>query len=349
MQNLSKEEYVTYSKQIILDNIGIEGQKRLKDSKVLVIGAGGLGCPVVTYLAISGIGCIGVMDQDTIELSNLNRQILYSSQEIGKFKTHVTKVKITQINKNCRLIEHRYNLNEENSLEIISCYDIIVDTTDNFTTRYNIDKMCYQLHKVCIYGAINGFEGQTGVFNYKNGIRYANIYTQKLELLNASCNRSGIIGINSGYVGIIQATETIKLILGLSKNCKNFIALHNSLKNITKQKKIYCTRLALSNVKKQNIDTKMRNIILKNNLRMTRMKFLLIDLRRNKDFKVFHERKSINIPLTQFKIHKTIHLIKKNIQNKTLIIYCSRMERSIIASTFLTNYNVKHYILKEEE
>nr|YP_010618773.1 Molybdopterin biosynthesis protein [Rhodomelopsis africana]WAX02786.1 Molybdopterin biosynthesis protein [Rhodomelopsis africana] len=338
---LSQEEYKNYSKQIILENIGIQGQKKLKNAKVLIIGAGGLGCPAIIYLATSGIGYIGLIDGDKIENSNLNRQILYSTNDIKNFKVNSAKKKIQMINNNCTIIKHQYNLNTENSIEVISYYDIIIDTTDNFKTRYIIDKICYQLHKTYIYGAIDNFEGQVVPFNYKNGIRYNNVYNKNLLLTNNNCNRNGVMGIAVGYIGILQAIETIKIILGLEKRCKNFLLIHNTLKINNKKRKVYLKR----DQKNKINNFKLNNILLKNELRIIKNNFIIIDLRTKIDFNIRHIKKSINIPIKEFKLNKTLKLIKYYITNSSLILYCNTLERSIIASYFLKNNNILHYIL----
>nr|YP_010851699.1 Molybdopterin biosynthesis protein [Echinothamnion hystrix]WGH14515.1 Molybdopterin biosynthesis protein [Echinothamnion hystrix] len=338
---LSNQEYQNYSKQIILENIGIQGQKRLKSAKVLIIGAGGLGCPVMIYLAVSGIGYIGIIDGDKIEISNLNRQILYNTNDVKNFKVICAEKKIKTINNNCIIIKHQHKLNPENSIEIVSYYDIVIDTTDNFKTRYIIDRICYKLHKIYIYGAVDKFEGQMATFNYKNGIRYKNLYKPELLLENNNCNRHGIMGITTGYTGTLQAIEAIKIILGLSKKCKNFLLIYNIIKIKKEERKIYLKRN--KNNKINNFD--LNNIIFKNQLNIIKNNLIIIDLRKNFDFNKRHLKKSINIPIKQLKLNETMRLIQYFKRTNDLIIYCNTIERSIIASRFLTNKNILHYIL----
>nr|YP_010619743.1 Molybdopterin biosynthesis protein [Tayloriella tenebrosa]WAX03756.1 Molybdopterin biosynthesis protein [Tayloriella tenebrosa] len=338
---LSQEEYKHYSKQIILDNIGIQGQKKLKSAKVLIIGAGGLGCPAIMYLATSGIGYIGLIDGDKVENSNLNRQILYNVNDIKSFKVNSAHKKIRAINNKCTIIKHIYDLNIENSIEIISYYDIVIDTTDNFKTRYIIDKVCYKLHKSYIYGAIDKFDGQVVIFNYKDGIRYKDLYNQDLLLEHDHCNRNGVMGITTGYIGILQAIETIKIILGLEKKCKNFLLIYNTLNIINKKRKIFSKR-------KNNNEMKifqLNNIVFTNELKMIKNHVIIIDLRTKTDFDTKHIKKSINIPIKEFKLNKTIKLIQYHIKNSDLILYCNTLEKSTIVSRFLTYNNVSHYIL----
>nr|YP_009393402.1 Molybdopterin biosynthesis protein [Symphyocladiella dendroidea]ARW61964.1 Molybdopterin biosynthesis protein [Symphyocladiella dendroidea] len=338
---LSPEEYKYYSKQLILDNIGVQGQQKLKNAKVLMIGAGGLGCPTILYLATSGIGYIGLIDGDKIENSNLNRQILYNINDINNFKVDSAQKKIQTINNNCKIIKHRYELNTENSIEILSKYDIVVDTTDNFNTRYIIDKTCYKLHKTYIYGAIDKFNGQVVVFNYKNGIRYKDLYKQNLLIANDHCNRNGIMGITTGYIGILQAIETIKTILGLEKKCKNFLLIYNTINTINKRRKISLKR---DNNNEISI-TKFNNIMLSSKLKTINNKIIIIDLRTELDFNTKHIKRSINIPIKEFKLNKTIKLIKYHMKQSHLILYCNTLERSVIASHFLTQNSISNDIL----
>nr|YP_010850511.1 Molybdopterin biosynthesis protein [Lophurella caespitosa]WGH13131.1 Molybdopterin biosynthesis protein [Lophurella caespitosa] len=338
---LSNQEYQNYSKQIVLENIGIQGQKRLKNARVLIIGAGGLGCPVMIYLAVSGIGNLGIIDPDKIETSNLNRQILYNKNDVKSFKVISAEKKIKEINSKCVIIKHQYKLNTENSLEIVSHYDIIIDATDNFKTRYIIDKICYQLHKIYIYGAVDQFEGQIAIFNYKNGVRYENLYKPELLLENSSCGRHGIMGITTGYTGTLQAIETIKIILGLNKKCKNFLLVYNIIKVKNKKRKIYLKRNKNNKINKLDLN----NIIFKNQLDTLKNNLIIIDLRKNFDFNRKHMKKSINIPIKKFQLNETIKFIEYFKKTHDLIIYCSTLEKSLIASRFLNNTDISHYIL----
>nr|YP_009391936.1 Molybdopterin biosynthesis protein [Acrosorium ciliolatum]ARW60080.1 Molybdopterin biosynthesis protein [Acrosorium ciliolatum] len=346
---LSDKEYNIYAKHLILENIGLNGQKRLKKAKILVIGAGGLGCPALMYLVVSGIGYIGIIDNDYIDLSNLNRQILYSLDDINHMKTTSAKNKIKNINKQCKIITHNYKLCQKNASEIIQYYDIIIDANDNFKTRYIIDKICYKLHKIHIYGAIQEFEGQITVFNYQNSNRYSKIYPERLNLIDNNCNNYGVIGIITGNIGIIQATEAIKIILGIGQIINNKILRCNLLNISFYQTQIY-------NLKKSN---KYKNKLLYNNylkkiislskfhsLNKSNKQFLLIiDLRQKNEFKEKHISKSINIPINKLKINKSLQFLQKNNKYKTIVIYCNKIYRSVIASYILHSHNIDHYIL----
>nr|QCI08286.1 Molybdopterin biosynthesis protein [Pterothamnion crispum] len=239
MTKLNEEEYQQYARHLVLDNIGLNGQKRLKNAKVLIVGAGGLGCPAILYLSASGIGCIGIIDYDKINLSNLNRQIIYNIENINEYKTDCTKLKIQKINKKCQINTYNYKLTKINAKHIIKNYDIVIDATDNFNTRYIIDKICYIYHKIHIYGAINKYEGQVSVFNYQNNIRYSDIYPQHLQLKNHNCNDIGILGAMTGIIGILQATEGIKIILGIGNIINGKILTYNLLNTSFKIVKIF--------------------------------------------------------------------------------------------------------------
>nr|QCI06960.1 Molybdopterin biosynthesis protein [Halydictyon mirabile] len=234
---LTKKEFQIYNKQLIVPQIGINGQKRLKKAKILVIGAGGLGCPCMTYLISAGIGYIGIIDYDNISISNLNRQILYDINHIKTSKIAYAKKKLSLINPYCKIILHPYKLNNLNAFEIIQYYDIIIDATDNFKARYDIDNYCYLLHKIHVYSAVQQFESQISIFNYRNNIRYSNLYKKDINLIDNSCNRYGILGIITGSAGILQATESIKIIMGIGKVMHNYLFIQNLL-NISVKKRI---------------------------------------------------------------------------------------------------------------
>lgn len=349
---LSKEEYTIYSKHLILDKIGLNGQKRLKQAKVLIVGAGGLGCPAILYLVTSGIGYIGIIDDDKINLSNLNRQILYNINDENQNKTLCAKKRLINIQSHCKIITHTYRLNEKNALELIQYYDVILDASDNFRTRYLIDKVCYKLHKIHIYGAIQQFEGQVSVFNYKNNNRYSYIYPETLNLPENNCNNYGVMGIVSGHIGIIQATEIIKIILGIGNITNQQLLICNLLKMSFKKIKIHNFKIKhqlshpniLSNTLFFNKNLSESQLYSSKNSKNKSQ--LILDVRSKYEFKKKHINKSINIPLHKLKIKKTLHFIKNHNHRKNIIIYCKEIYRSLIASNILKNYNINHYILK---
>lgn len=229
MGNQSKE-ISRYNKQIILSQIGIEGQRKLSNAKVIVIGAGGIGCPVLSYLTSAGVGTIGVMDFDEVEISNLHRQVLYDESQIGFKKTDAAVNKLLKLNSETIFNIHDCFLNSKNGFEILNEYDVIVDATDNFKSRYLINDICVNLSKPFVMGAINKFEGQVAVLNYDIGPTYRCIYPDfpnKDSVTN--CEESGVIGSLCGIVGTIVATEVIKLMTGAGNLLSGEILFINSL------------------------------------------------------------------------------------------------------------------------
>ena len=211
---LSKEEFKRYQKQVMVDDIGINGQINIKQSKVAVIGAGGLGCPVLQYLTSVGVGTIGVIDFDTVEISNLHRQTLYTTEDLGKPKVDVAIQKLSVQNPFINLIPHKVLLNEENAESILSQYDIVVDGCDNFLTRYVVSDICVKLNKPLVYGSILNYEGQLAVFNYKGSKNLRDIFPEPPNSEDVpSCSENGVLGTVTGIIGTMMAQETIHVIL----------------------------------------------------------------------------------------------------------------------------------------
>lgn len=215
---LTSDEKARYSKQIILPEIGIEGQEKLFSAKVLVVGAGGLGCPILQYLTAAGVGTLGVADADTIAISNLQRQILYTKDEVGQFKADVAIQKLTALNPYTQFRIHREYIDASNALEIFKAYDFIVDGSDNFATRYIINDACVILNKPFVSGAIYKFEGQVSVFNYNEGPTYRCIFPEPPGADDSpNCADIGVIATLPGIIGTIQANEVIKMITGIGE------------------------------------------------------------------------------------------------------------------------------------
>lgn len=215
---LSKEEQYRYSKQIILPEVGLNGQEKLSAAKVLVIGAGGLGCPILQYLSAAGVGLIGIADGDVVEVSNLQRQVLYNDGEIGQSKALTAAGKIKVLNPNVEVKTHQVNIDSSNALEILKNYDIIIDGSDNFATRYLVNDACIILNKPMVSGAIYKFEGQVSVFNYKNGPTYRCIFPEPPDAGESpNCADIGVIATLPGIIGTIQANEVIKIITGIGE------------------------------------------------------------------------------------------------------------------------------------
>ncbi|TKD66265.1 molybdopterin-synthase adenylyltransferase MoeB [Flavobacterium sp. ASW18X] len=213
---LSQEEANQYHRHLILDEVGVAGQLKLKTAKVLVIGAGGLGCPILQYLAAAGVGTLGIIDDDVVAISNLQRQILYSTDTVGQPKVDVAKKRLEALNPHVNIIAHNTRLTRDNALEIIREYDIVVDGSDNFATRYLVNDACVLADKPLVFGSIFKFDGQVTVFNYQNGPTYRCIYPNPpAEDTVPNCSEIGVLGVLPGIIGGLQASETLKIILGL--------------------------------------------------------------------------------------------------------------------------------------
>ncbi|MBJ7881971.1 ThiF family adenylyltransferase [Gelidibacter salicanalis] len=216
--NLSAEEQEQYSRHLRLDEVGIAGQLKLKQAKVLVIGAGGLSCPVLQYLSAAGVGTIGIVDDDIIEHSNLQRQILYTHKDLGRYKVKSAVERLQMLNPYIQYNAYQTRLTKDNALELFADYDIIVDGTDNFPTRYLINDAAVLLGKPVVFGSIHKFEGQVSVFNFRNGATYRCLYpTPPKDNEVPNCSEIGVLGVLPGIIGSLQANEVLKIILGLGK------------------------------------------------------------------------------------------------------------------------------------
>lgn len=207
-----------YARQIMLSEIGVEGQSRLLQSKVLIVGVGGLGSPVALYLAAMGIGTIGIIDNDCVSESNLQRQVLYKTSEVGASKTQCASLRIKDLSPHTTIKQYNTSLKKENALNIISRYDIVVDCCDNAPTRYLIDEVCHQQKKPWVYGAISAYEGQVSVFDSRRNWRYIDLYPDTHHTPPLLPHQQGVLGTLPGIIGCIQATEVVKLITTLGES-----------------------------------------------------------------------------------------------------------------------------------
>lgn len=226
-----------YQRQIQLKEIGQVGQDKIRQSKVLVIGAGGLGCPALQYLAAAGVGTIGIVDFDVVEMSNLQRQILYSVDDIGQSKAITASKKLQALNPEINILPYNFEITNKNALEIVENYDLVIDGSDNFSTRYLINDACLLLDKPLIYGAVLRFEGQVGVFNLEDvrtkiKTNYRDLFPKPPDAMSAiSCNDIGVLGVIPGVIGTMQATEALKIITKIGKPLTNKIISYNALEN----------------------------------------------------------------------------------------------------------------------
>jgi len=329
---LSKEEISRYSRHIILSGIGMVGQEKLKQAKVLVIGAGGLGCPVLQYLVSAGAGVIGIADGDVVDETNLQRQILYSSEEVGKPKVEIAKQKLSLLNPFCKLRTFNCRLSSANALEIIKEYDFVIDGSDNFPTRYLMNDACVMLSKPFVSGSIFKFEGQVSVFNYKSGPTYRCLFPEPPQN-SPNCAEVGVLGVLPGMIGTMMANEALKIILGIGNilSGKLFVldALNMQTQIISFEKNTGNEKIKLltdyelfcSTDKENSISKKISSAELKQMIN-DKADFQLIDVREKPEY-LISNIKGENIPLA---------LIEKNIdrisRSRKVVIHCKSGARS---------------------
>ena len=230
MTTLAQAELLRYSRHLILPDVGVPGQEKLKAARVLLIGAGGLGSPAALYLAAAGVGTLGLVDFDNVDVTNLQRQILHGTKDVGRPKLVSARERIADVNPHVRLETYETALTSKNALDILSGYDIVVDGTDNFATRYLVNDACVLLGKPNVYGSIFRFEGQASVFALADGPCYRCLFPEPPPPgLVPSCAEGGVLGVLPGLVGTIQATEAIKLIVGVGEPLKGRLLLIDTL------------------------------------------------------------------------------------------------------------------------
>src|ERR1051325_1354070 len=334
---LGKEEINRYSRHIILPEIGAEGQEKLKHAKVLVIGAGGLGCPVLQYLVCAGVGTIGIVDGDVVDETNLQRQILFSPVDIGKFKAETAKRKLSALNPHCKLQAANCKLTSPNALEIIKDYDLVIDGSDNFPTRYLINDACVILNKPLVFGSVFKFEGQISVFNYKNGPTYRCLFPEPPQD-SPNCSEIGVLGVLPGIIGTLMSGEALKIILGIGELLSGKLFVFDSLTSQTniisfdknpvnseitslidyesfcRPKSVAVSEISLTDFKK---------------LMEQKENIQIIDVREPNEYSAFNIE-GINIPLNELSKHTD--KIRKDIP---VIIHCQRGNRSKIAIELL--------------
>jgi len=230
LPDLTQAETLRYNRHLILPEVGLEGQRKLKAAKVLLVGAGGLGSPSALYLAAAGVGTLGLVDFDVVDETNLQRQVLYGTKDVGRPKLEAASERITDVNPNVRVVQHPQRLTSENALDILADYDVIVDGTDNFPTRYLVNDACVLLGKPNVYGSIFRFEGQVSVFATRGGPCYRCLFREPPPPgLVPSCAEGGVLGVLPGIIGSLQALETIKLIIGQGKTLAGRLLLFDAL------------------------------------------------------------------------------------------------------------------------
>ncbi len=327
---LIKEELSRYNRQMILPELGLKGQEKLKAAKVLVIGAGGLGCPVLQYLAAAGVGTIGIVDDDVVELSNLHRQILYNHTDISlsKAKTAATKLKL--LNPHVRSIAYHERFTADNAIAICEDYDLVIDCSDNFTTRYLVNDTCVSLAKTLIFGSILQFEGQVAVFNHHGGPNYRDLYpTPPTE--NITCVEGGVIGILPGIIGLYMANEAIKLICGIGQTLSGKLMTIDALNNtvlvfkIAQEKQVETIKTEATVGEAKEID----KITLDQWLSESPDEIFLIDVRED------YEHEEGNIGGMNISLYELTSSLKSIPQGKKVVCYCQTGQRSKMAVQLL--------------
>jgi len=358
---LSQEEYERYSRHLILPEVGLEGQKRLKAASVLCIGTGGLGSPLLLYLAAAGVGRIGIVDFDVVDSSNLQRQIIHGTSSVGKPKVQSAKQQILEINPNCQVELYETRLSSANALEILQPYDIVVDGTDNFPTRYLVNDACVLLNKPNVYGSIYRFEGQATVFNYEGGPNYRDLYPEPPPPgLVPSCAEGGVLGILCGIIGVIQATETVKLILGKGKTLSGRLLLFNALDMTFRELKLrpnperpvieklvdyeeFCgiPQAKAVEARQQAEMDEMSVQELKQLMDSGISDFVLLDVRNPHEYEIAQIPGSVLIPLSEIESGESIPKVKELINGHRLIAHCKMGGRSAKALGLLKEAGIE--------
>ncbi|ODV36524.1 Sulfur carrier protein adenylyltransferase ThiF [Microcystis aeruginosa NIES-98] len=358
---LSKEEIQRYSRHIILPEVGLEGQKKLKAASVLCIGTGGLGSPLLLYLAAAGIGRIGIVDFDIVDSSNLQRQIIHGTSWVGKPKIVSAKDRILEINPYCQVDLYETRISSENALDILAPYDVVIDGTDNFPTRYLTNDACVLLDKPNVYGSIFRFEGQATVFNYQGGPNYRDLYPEPPPPgMVPSCAEGGVLGVLPGVIGTIQATEAIKIILGAPDTLSGRLLLYNAWEMKFRELKLrpnpirpvieklidyeqFCgiPQAKAQEAAEQQKMTEMTVVELKALIDSNANDYILIDVRNPNEYQIANIPNSVLIPLPDIENGAAIPKIKELVNGYRLIAHCKMGGRSAKALAILKEAGIE--------
>ena len=359
---LTKDDYERYSRHLILPEIGLEGQKRLKAASVLCIGTGGLGSPLLLYLAAAGIGRIGIVDFDIVDTSNLQRQVIHGTSWVGKPKIESAKNRIHEINPHCQVDLYETRLSAENALDIMKPYDIVVDGTDNFPTRYLVNDACVLLDKPNVYGSIFLFEGQATVFNYEGGPNYRDLYPEPPPPgMVPSCAEGGVLGILPGMIGIIQATETVKIVTGKgTTTLSGRLLLYDALEMKFRELKLrpnpirpvieklidyeqFCgiPQAQAEEAKQQMEMSEMTVKELKELLDSGAKDFVLLDVRNPHEYEIAKIPGAVLIPLPDIENGDGVAKVKEILNGHRLIAHCKLGGRSAKALAILKEAGIE--------
>ncbi|MBD2002628.1 MULTISPECIES: molybdopterin-synthase adenylyltransferase MoeB [Cyanophyceae] len=358
---LTKEEYERYSRHLILPKVGLEGQKRLKAASVLCVGTGGLGSPLLLYLAAAGIGRIGIVDFDVVDSSNLQRQVIHGTSWVGKPKIESARNRILEINPDCQVDLYETRLTSENALDILEPYDVVVDGTDNFPTRYLVNDACVLLNKPNVYASILFFEGQATVFNYEGGPNYRDLYPEPPPPgLVPSCAEGGVLGVLCGVIGTIQATEAIKIILGQGNTLSGRLLLYDALQMKFRELKLrpnperpvieklidyehFCgiPQAKAEEAKQQMEMSEMTVKELKELIDRGTDDFVLLDVRNPNEYEIAQIPGSVLVPLPDIESGAGVAKVKELLNGHRLIAHCKMGGRSAKALGILKEAGIE--------
>ena len=352
-KNFTLDELERYKRHLSLKEIGYKGQLKLKKSSVLFIGAGGIGSSALIYVAAAGIGKIGIADNDLVETSNLQRQVIHSHLNVGSKKVDSAKETIKELNPHCEIKTYKERINSSNILKIIQEYDLICDCSDNFGTRYLINDACLIIKKPFIFGSVQGFQGQVAVFNLnKNSPNLRDLLPYSPSNKDIpSCSEFGVIGVSTGLIGILQANEIIKIIASqgdvLDGKILNFDLLTLSMKKLNlkpdfKNKQI--NNLSDFSNDYEDLSALRKEITcsqLEKKYKKNRDQIIVIDVREKEEFNKLYLEGSISLPLSIFEDSKSLKIIKKNCFNKEIFTLCKSGKRSIKATQILNKLNIE--------
>ena len=347
MDHLSTEEIQRYSRHLLMPEVSPEGQIKLKQAKVLIVGLGGLGSPAAYYLAAAGVGMLGLADFDQVELTNLQRQILYNSENVGKSKVEIAENRLQSINPFIHIISHKIKLSAKNAFDIMKKYDIIIDGTDNFSSRYLINDACVLLSKPYVYGSVYRFEGKVSVFAFNNGPCYRCLYPESpLPGSVPGCAEGGVLGVLPGIIGSLQAVEAIKLILGKGNTLSGRLLLFDGMDlkftEMALRKNPQCAVCGIEPTITKLTDYRefcgspendeQWEISPKNLKKILNQgdKVVLLDVRNPEEVKISNIQNSILIPLPD--LPRRLAELNKN---EMIIVYCRIGERSMNAVELL--------------
>jgi len=331
-----------YNRQIILPEIGNEGQDKLSKAKVLVIGAGGLGAAVLPYLAAAGVGEIGIVDDDVIEISNLHRQVIYKSSAVGKSKAEEAKLMIGEMNPLIKVNAIAERLSGKNAITLFEKYDIIVDATDNISIKYLINDACIITNKPMVYGSIFRFQGQVSIFNYQNGPTYRCLFPDE-NTQSLNCEDAGVIGITVGIIGMLQANEVIKMIIGIGEILTGKILVYNILNNEQQKYDFEKNTTVIINVeifhKKYNtVENQVEEILAESILdKIDNDEVLFLDVRNEDELPKINFKNGIQIPLLNLE-----NDIEKLNPDQTIYVFCQSGMRSKKAVEMLQKHQFKN-------